>query len=121
METICVWITSKESMEFMFGTLVWNSCLELMFGISLFIWIMYGNPSLSKLCMKNPIGNVVGWYKISFMVYFEFWKSWFCFGKKFPVKKAKYGNFCIMIDTPTPRCKSAHLSMELNLGGGPYA
>ena len=23
---------------------------------------MYGNPSLSKLCRKNPIKNVVGWY-----------------------------------------------------------
>ena len=41
--------------------LVWN-CLELLFG----------NLSLSKLCRKNPIRNVVGWYKMSFMVYFEF-------------------------------------------------
>ena len=44
---------------------------------------MYGNPSLSKLCRKNPIINVVGWYKMSFMVYFEFWLSWFWFGRKF--------------------------------------
>ena len=33
---------------------------------------MYGNPSLSKLCGKNPIRNVFGWYKMSFMVYFYF-------------------------------------------------
>ena len=39
---------------------------------------MHGNPSLSKLCRKNPIRNVVGWYNMSFMVYFEFWLS--CFG-----------------------------------------
>ena len=38
---------------------------------------MYGNPSLSKLCRKNPIRNVVGLYKMSFMVYFEFCLSWF--------------------------------------------
>ena len=30
---------------------------------------------LCKLCRKNPIINVVGWYKMSFMVYFEFWLS----------------------------------------------
>ena len=24
------------------------------------------NPSLSKLCRKNPNRNVVGWYKMSF-------------------------------------------------------
>ena len=45
----------------LFGTLVWN------FGMKLF-----GNLSLSKLCRKNPIISVVGWYKMSFMVYFEF-------------------------------------------------
>ena len=39
-------------------------CLEL-------VWIMYGNLSLSKLCRKNPIRSVVGWYKRSFMVYLE--------------------------------------------------
>ena len=50
----------------MFGTFVWN-CLEFMYGT-----YMYGNPSLSKLSRKNPNRNVVDWYKISFMVYFEF-------------------------------------------------
>ena len=29
------------------------------------------NPSLSKLCRKNPNRNVVGWHKMSFVVYFE--------------------------------------------------
>ena len=59
------------SMEFMYGT------------------YMYGNPSLSKLCKKNPIINVVGWYKMSFMVYFEFCLSWFWFGRKFSMKKGQ--------------------------------
>ena len=76
---------------------------------------MYGNPSLSKLGRKNPIRNVVGWYKMSFMVYFKFWLSWFWFGRKFSVKMAKSGQFCILLDTPTPRRSSARL------GGGHYA
>ena len=79
------------------------------------VWIMYGNPYLSKLCRKNPIRNVVGWYKISFMVYFEFWLSWFRFGRKFPVKRVKSSHFCIQHDTPTPKRRSARL------GGGHYA
>ena len=48
----------------MFGNFlcdVWN------FGIGTTI-----NLSLSKLRRKNPIRSVVGWYKMSFMVYFEF-------------------------------------------------
>ena len=44
---------------------------------------MDGNPYLSKLCRKNSIRNVVSWYKMSFMVYFEFWLSLFWFGRKF--------------------------------------
>ena len=63
---------------------VWNSCLELWYGI---VWnscldYLYGttiNLFLSKLCRKNPIINVVGWYEMSFMVYFNFWLSWFWF------------------------------------------
>ena len=47
---------------------VWNFCME-----TICVWIMYGNLSLSKLCGKNPIRSInVGWYKMSFMVYFEF-------------------------------------------------
>ena len=41
--------------------IVWNSCLEISY-----VWF------LSKLCRKNPIRSVVGWNKMSFMVYFEF-------------------------------------------------
>ena len=78
---------------------------------------MYGNPSLSKLCRKNPIRNVVGWYKMSFMVYFEFWLSWFWFGRKFLVKMAKSGHFYVLLDT---RRRSARLGVELRLGKGPY-
>ena len=78
---------------------------------------MYGNPSLSKLCRKNPIRNVVGWYKMSFMVYFKFWLSWFWFGRKFPVKMAKSA-FC---STPLRlKHRSARLGMELRLCGGLY-
>ena len=92
--------------------LVWN-CLE--FDIETTI-----NLSLSKLCRKNPIRSVVGWYKMSIMVYFEFWLSWFWFGRKFLVKRAKFGYFCIILDTPMPRRRSAHLGIELRLGGGHY-
>ena len=98
----------------MSGTMVWN-CLEFMYGT-----YMYGNPSLSKLCRKNPIRNVVGWYKMSFMVYFEFWLSWFWFGRKFPMKRAKSGHFCFQHDTPTPKRRSSRLGVELRLGRGPY-
>ena len=51
----------------MFGTHAWNSCLEYPFLYGIII-----NLYLSKLCRKNPIRSVVGWYKMSFMVYFEF-------------------------------------------------
>ena len=60
------------------------------------------NPSLSKLCRKNPNRNVVGWYKMSFVGYFEFCLSWFWFGRKFPLKMAKTGHFCFLLDTPSP-------------------
>ena len=61
------------------------------------------NPSLSKLCRKNPNINVVGWYKMSFVVYFEFCLSWFWFGRKFPVKMAKNLPFLFLLNTPSPR------------------
>ena len=57
---------------------VWNTCMETI-----------TNPSLSKLCRKNSNINVVGWYKMSFVVYFEFCLSRFWFGRKYPVKMAK--------------------------------
>ena len=59
--------------------------------------VMYGtitNPSLSKLCRKNPNRNVVRWYKMSYVVYFKFYLSWFLFRRKFPMKRAKPGHFC---------------------------
>ena len=82
-------------------------CLEFDIGTTI-------NLSLSKLCRKNPIRSV-GWYRMSFMVYFEFWLSWFWFGRKFPVKRAKTGPFLFLLDTPTPRHRSARL------GRGYYA
>ena len=42
------------------------------------------NLFLSKLCRKNLTRNVVDWYEMGVMVYFEFWWSWFWFGRKFP-------------------------------------
>ena len=62
-------------LELMFGTLVWNG-LDYLYGTTI-------NLFMSKLCRKNPIRNVVGRYEMSFMVYFEFWLSWFWFGRKF--------------------------------------
>ena len=79
------------------------------------------NLFLSKLCRKNPTRNVVDWYEMGVMVYFEFWWSWFWFGRKFPVKWAKFGQFYVLLDTPMPRRRSARLGVELCLGGGHYA
>ena len=67
------------------------------------------NPSLSKLCRKNSNGNVVGLYKMSFVVYFEFFLSWFWFGRKFLVKMARNWPFLFLLDTPLPRRRSARL------------
>ena len=57
----------KKKKKSQYGIHVWNFCME-----TIYVWIMYENLSLSKLCRKNPIRSVVGWYKMSFMVYFEF-------------------------------------------------
>ena len=51
---------------------------------------------------------------MSFMVYFEFWLSWFWFGRKFLMKMAKFGHLCILLDTSTPRRRSLCLG-ELEL------
>ena len=59
--------------------------------------------------MELMFRSVVGWYTMSFMVYFEFWLSWFWFGRKFLVKMTKYGHFCIQPDTPTLRRRSLRL------------
>ena len=65
--------------------------------------------------MELMFRSVVSWYKMSFMVHFEFWLSWFWFGRKFSVKMENFGHFYIQPDTPTPRCRSVRLS------GGPYS
>ena len=59
--------------------------------------------------MKLMFRSVVSWYKMIFMVYFEFWLSWFWFGRKLLVKMAKSGHFCIQPNTPTPRQRSLYL------------
>ena len=38
---------------------------------STYVWIMYG-ILVWKKCMELMFRNVVSWYKMSFMVYFEF-------------------------------------------------
>ena len=38
--------------------------------------------------------------------------------KEISVKWAKFGPFHVLLDTPTPRRRSAHLGVELRLGGG---
>ena len=40
---------------------------------------------------------------------------------RFPLKMVKSVHFCILLDTPMPRHRSALLGVELHLGGGPYA
>ena len=98
--------------ELLFGTLVWNY-LDYLYGATI-------NLFLSKLCRKNPIRNVVGLYEMSFMVHFEFWLSWFWFGRKFSMKRAKFGHSCFQQDTPTTRRALLCLGVELRLGGGHY-
>ena len=61
-----------------YGILVWKfgTCMELFGDFLCDVWnSSIGttiNLSLSNLCRQNPIRSVVGWYKMSFMVYFEF-------------------------------------------------
>ena len=45
--------------------------------------------------MELMFRSVVSWYKMTFMVYFELWLSWFWFGRKLPMKMAKSGHLCI--------------------------
>ena len=37
------------------------------------------------------------------------------------MKRAKSSHLCVMLDTPTPRRRSARLGVERCLGGGPYS
>ena len=54
------------------------------------------NPSLSKVYRKNPNRNVVGWYKMSFVV------DLFGFGleERCPVKKGKNTPFMFSAQHP---------------------
>ena len=81
------------------------------------VGIMYGNLSLHKLCRKNPITSVVGWYKMSFMVYLELVLVW----KEISGENGQNWPFMFLFDTPTPRRRSALLGVELCLGRGHYA
>ena len=65
------------------------------------------NPSLSKLCRKNPNRNVVGWYKMSFVVYFELVLVW----KEISCENGRNLPFLFLLDTPSPRRRSARLGV----------
>ena len=63
------------------------------------------NPSLSKLCRKNPNKNVVSWHKMSFVVYFELVLVW----KEISCENGQNWPFMFLLDTPLPRRRSASL------------
>ena len=59
----------------------------------------YHNLFLSELCRKNLTRNVVDWYEIGVMVYFEFWVE-LVFGLEgIPMKMAQNWPFLLC---PTP-------------------
>ena len=58
---------------------------------------------LSKLCRKNPTRNVVDWFEMGVMVYFEFWVELVLVWKEIPVKMAKNWQFLLQPDTSTPK------------------
>ena len=74
-----------------------------------------------KLCRENPTRNVVDWYEMGVMVYFEFWVELVLVWEEIPVKMAQNWPFLLQPDTPMPKHTSACLGVELRLGGGPYA
>ena len=47
------------------------------------------NLFFSKLCRKNPTRNVVDWYEMGVMVYFEFWVELVLVWNEIPVKMAQ--------------------------------
>ena len=63
------------------------------------------NPSLPKLCRKNPNKNVVGWYKMSIVVYFELVLVW----KEISCENGQNLPFMFLLDTSSPRRRSARL------------
>ena len=72
------------------------------------------NLFLSKLCKKNPTRNVVDWYDMGVMVYFEFWVELVLVWKEILMKMAQNLPFLLC---PTP----LRLGVELRLGGGSFA
>ena len=81
----------------------------MMFGITCLSWV---RKTLTLQYMCILVG--LSWFC-------SFVSKWFILVKRIPVKKAKIGNFCILLDTPTPKRRSARLGVELRLGGGHYS
>ena len=75
------------------------------------------NPSLSKLYRKNPNINVVGWYKMSFVVYFELVLVW----KEISYENYQNWPFPFLFDTLSPSQRSARLGEVLLLEVGRFA
>ena len=57
------------------------------------------NLFFSKLCRKNPTRNVVNWYEMGVMVYFEFWVELVLVWNEIPVKMAQNWPF-LLCSTP---------------------
>ena len=70
--------------------------------------------------MKNPTQNVVDWYEMGVMVYFEFLVE-LVFGLEGNSDEngLKLANY-VLPDTPTPRSRSPRQGAKLHLGGGPF-
>ena len=77
--------------------------MELMFGKTCLRWVKK-TLTLQYMCILVGLSR-----------FCSFVLKLFDLVKRFSVKMAKTGHFCFQCDTPTPRCRSAHL------GGGPYA
>ena len=79
---------------------VWNFCME-----TICVWI----TSMEPICMEIPlclscVGKILlEMLLVGIRLYFEFWLSWFWFRRKFPMKRAKFGHFCVQHNTLTPR------------------
>ena len=79
------------------------------------------NLFLSKLCRKIPTRNVVDWYEMGVMVYFEFWVELvFGFEGNFGENGSKLAIYALF-DTPTPRRRIPRLGVELRLGESSFA
>ena len=83
--------------------------MELMFGNTCLSWV---RKTLTLQCMCILVG---------LSRFCSFISKWFVLVKRFPMKMAKTGHIGFQLDILTPRRRSAHLGVELRLGGGPYA